>query len=67
VIPTAALRKSLQQSAVDHDCAAYRQGMTDTVEGLIWLLNQRLEQPLSPGAKSELARLRIVLTERAEA
>jgi hypothetical protein len=64
MIPTAALRQALQPPPVDHNAAAYQQGMTDTVNGLLWLLEDRLQHPIAPAAKGELQRLRNLLQER---
>jgi hypothetical protein len=64
MIPTAALRQALQPPSVDPNAAAYQQGMADTVHGLLWILEDRLQQPIAPSARGELQRLRNLLQER---
>jgi hypothetical protein len=64
MIPTAALRQALQPKPVDPDSAAYQQAVNDTVQGFCWILDDRLQQPLTPAAKGELQRLRNLLQER---
>jgi hypothetical protein len=64
MIPTAALRQALKPPPVDPNAAAYQQGMADTVHGLLWILEDRLQQPISTTAKGELQRLRNLLQER---
>jgi hypothetical protein len=64
MIPTAALRQALQPPLVDPNAAAYQQGMADTLHGLLWILEDRLQQPIAPSAKGELQRLRNLLQER---
>ena len=65
MIPTAALRQALQPPPVDPNSAAYQQGMSDTLTGLLWILEDRLQHPLAPSAQGELLRLRNLLQERA--
>jgi hypothetical protein len=67
MIPTAALRQALQPPPVDPNAAAYQQGMADTVHGLLWILEDRLQHPIAPAAKGELQRLRLILSERCSA
>jgi hypothetical protein len=38
--------------------------MADTLHGLLWILEDRLQQPIAPSAKGELQRLRNLLQER---
>jgi hypothetical protein len=64
MIPTAALRQALKPPPVDPSAAAYQQGMADTVHGLLWILEDRLQHPIAPAAKGELQRLRNLLQER---
>jgi hypothetical protein len=64
MIPTAALRQALQPPLVDPNAAAYQQGMADTLHGLLWILEDRLQHPIAPAAKGELQRLRLILSER---
>lgn len=64
MIPTAALRRALQPQPVDPDSAAYNQATNDTVAGILWIIDDRLQHPLPPSAKSELLRLRTVLKDR---
>jgi hypothetical protein len=64
MIPTAALRQSQRPAPVDPDCAAYAQGAADAVTGVLWILEDRLRQPLAPSVKGELLRLRSLLRDR---
>lgn len=64
MIPTAAYRQALQPKPIDPDSAAYQQGITDTVEGLLWLIDARLSMPISNTARAELRHLSQALTER---
>jgi len=64
MIPTAALRQALKPPPVDPNAAAYQQGMADTVHGLLWILEDRLQHPIAPAAKNELQRLRNLLQDR---
>jgi hypothetical protein len=65
MIPTAALRQALQPSPVDPNSAAYQQATQDTIKGILWILEDRLQHPLAPSAKGELQRLRNLLQNRA--
>jgi len=64
MIPTAAYRQALQPPPVDPNAAAYQQATQDTIEGLLWIIDDRLQQPLTPAAKGELQRLRNLLQQR---
>jgi hypothetical protein len=65
MIPTAALRQALQPPPIDPNSAAYQQATQDTIEGLLWIIDDRLQQPISTIAKGELQRLRNLLQDRA--
>jgi hypothetical protein len=67
MIPTAALRQALQPPPIDPNAAAYQQATQDTIEGLLWIIDDRLQQPISSIAKGELQRLRFILSERCSA
>lgn len=62
MIPTAALRKA-QQRPIDPNAAAYRQATRDTINGILWIIDDRLQHPLAPSAKGELQRLRLILND----
>jgi hypothetical protein len=64
MIPTAALRQALKPAPIDPDSAAYNQAVTDTVEGILWLIDARLSMPLSRTARAELVHLSQALTPR---
>jgi hypothetical protein len=66
MIPTAALRQSLKPKPIDPDSAAYNQAVTDTVEGILWLIDARLSMPISHAARAELQHLSQALTERTQ-
>lgn len=61
MIPTAALRQALQPPSIDPNAAAYQQATQDTINGILWILEDRLQQPISTIAKGELQRLRLIL------
>jgi hypothetical protein len=65
MIPTAALRQALQPPPVDPNSAAYQQATQDAINGILWILEDRLQHPLAPSAKGELQRLRNLLQDRA--
>jgi len=64
MIPTAALRQALKPASIDPNTAAYNQAVTDTVEGILWLIEARLSMPISHAARAELQHLSQALTAR---
>lgn len=57
MFPTAAHREA---DAINL-AALYDQARDETIRGLLWILEDRLSQPLTASAKAELRRLRHVL------